>query len=501
MTNDDRDISDFKYDGFDGIDNSFTNISVVSRSSHNLLLKAMRYGQWWMLKCLLPEEKGQSVFQQMLRKEFEILIRLQHPNIVRAFSMQSVDNYGLCIVMEWLEGETLQNFLTKEHDPAKCLQLVYQMTDAIDYMHKNGIVHRDLKPNNIMVNRNATNVKLIDFGLADSNEYAFLKHSGGTDGYMSPEQEEGGGADIRNDIYSFGVILKKMNLGKRFAPVVKGCLEPIDRRYSTIKEVEDAIRAKSRRGVKMVSSKWLWLMASIIVLLVGLLGYGLYKYKMLDDNRPLEFDANGPDYEEYVPEDLTLGEKPTLKIVNPDFHGVKGYGWNFAPNCHPIFYNQGNISLAQFYIQTFDFWQNIGGLEPGDYELSVHAFHRPDGGHWSKYYYEHAEDKENGTVYSTAELYADSVSVRLLNWATECNSEPLPEDPIFFEEQAKDIIPNALPAAGYYFNHGHYLNKLRFSVESDADSVRIGLRLHVMRPNSLSWVAFDSFRLRRLNVD
>ncbi len=496
MATGDTNSSGFTYDGFEGIDNSFTNISVVSRSSHNLLLKALRYGQWWMLKCLLPEERGQSVFQEMLRKEFEILIQMQHPHIVRAFNIEEVGDYGPCIVMEWLEGESLHDFLARHPDEQTILRLVGDLADAVEYVHRKGFVHRDLKPENVIVSHNGENVKLIDFGLADSDIYAVLKQSGGTDSYMSPEQEEGGAPDIRNDIYSFGVMLKQMNLGKRFEPIVNRCLEPIDRRYSTIKEVKDAIRAKSRRGVKMVSSKWLWLMASIIVLFVGLLGYGLYKYKMLDDNRPLEFDANGPDYEEYVPEDLTLGEKPTLKIVNPDFHGVKGYGWNFAPNCHPIFYNQGNISLAQFYIQTFDFWQNIGGLEPGDYELSVHAFHRPDSGQWSKYYYEHAEDKENGTVYSTAELYADSVSVRLLNWATECNSEPLPEDPIFFEEQVKDIIPNTLPAAGYYFNHGHYLNKLRFSVESDADSVRIGLRLHVMRPNSLSWVAFDTFRLR-----
>ena len=494
VVSDDRDISDFKIDGFDGIDNSFTNVSVVSRSSHNLLLKAMRYGQWWMLKCLLPEEKGQSVFQQMLRKEFEILIHLQHPNIVRAYSIEPVDNYGLCIVMEWLEGETLQDFLNKENDPSKCLQMVDQLIDAIDYMHKNGVVHRDIKPNNIMVSRNANRVKLIDFGLADSNVYAFLKHSGGTKGYMSPEQEEGGDSDIRNDIYSFGVILKKMNLGKRFAPVVNGCLEPIDRRYSTIKEVEDAIRARTPKSSKLVSIKWLWITSIAMLVIAAVAVYTIYRLN-LHGNKNLSSSSDEEEYEEYVPEDLKIGEEPTLNIVNPDFHSNSTHGWNVSSNIHPGLVNSGNITACNFYIQTFDIWQTVHNLEPGEYELSVHAFHRPDSGNWSKWHYEHAEDKENGTVYSTAELYADTVSVRILNWAAEANSEPLPDDPIFCEELVKDEIPNALTAAGYYFNKGHYLNKLRFTLEGK-DSVKIGLRLPSMRENSLSWVAFDTFRLR-----
>lgn len=142
-------------------------------------------------------------------------------------------------------------------------------------------------------------------------------------------------------------------------------------------------------------------------------------------------------------------------------------------------------------------WQVVHDLEEGEYELSVHAFHRPDSGDWSKWHYEHADDQEDGCVYSTAELYADSASVRLLNWAAECNSEPLPDDQIFFEEMVVDEIPNALTAAGYYFNHGHYLNKLRFTLEGK-DSVKIGLRLPTIRENSLSWVAFDTFRLRKI---
>ena len=489
----DKDFSDFIYDGFDGIETKFTNISVVKRSSHNVLLKALRYGQWWMLKGLLPEEKDQPVFQQMLRKEFEILIQMQHPFIVRAFSIETVEGWGPCIVMEWVEGDNLHVFLNSNPDLHTRIRIANQMAEALDYVHKHGIVHRDLKPSNVMVSRNGENVKIIDFGLADSDIYEVLKQSGGTDGYIAPEQEAGGEPDIRNDIYSFGVMLKEMNLGKRYAPVIARCLEPIDRRYHNMAELEDALNRQKQPPEKRVRRKWMWVMAAAIALLACVAGYSfwkLYKIKRAED-------PGVKDYEDYVPEGLTIGEEPTLKIVNPDFHGMKGYGWNFSPSSHPSFVNKGNITVAHFYIQTFDIWQQIEGLEPGKYELSVRAFHRPDSGHWSQWHYEHAEDKENGTVYSTAELYADSIAVKILNWAAEANSEPLPDDPVFYEELVKNEIPNALPAAGYYFNHGHYINRLQFNVDQSG-SVRIGLRLQAMRPNSLSWVAFDTFRIKRL---
>jgi serine/threonine protein kinase len=117
----DKDFSDFVYHGFEGIESSFTNISVVRNSSHNILLKARRYGQWWLLKGLLPEEKDEPVFQEMLRKEFEILIQLQHPNVVRAFSIEQVEEWGICIVMEWVEGDTLLEYMKTAPDNQKKL--------------------------------------------------------------------------------------------------------------------------------------------------------------------------------------------------------------------------------------------------------------------------------------------------------------------------------------------------------------------------------------------
>ena len=476
---------------FDGIDNQFTHLSVVRQTSHNLLVRGQRYGQWWLLKCLLPEHRDAPVYQEMLRKEFELMIHLQHPNIVRTFSLENVADYGMCIVMEWIEGVTLRTFIESKPDSDALTAAALELVKPLEYIHQKGIVHRDLKPENVMVTNTGNSIKLIDFGLADSDTYAVLKQSGGTDGYMSPEQAAGGNPDVRHDIYSLGMILKYMSLGSRFDKIASRCTASPDKRYQKISEVGEALQKASSKSRGFVGSLWFWLMTAVIAVLLAVSAVSIFRLLNVKND-------DGNDYEPYIPENLGLGEEPTLKIVNPDFHGSTGYGWFFSSNVHPGFVNQGNITAGVFYMQTFDMWQMVHDLEPGRYELSVHAYHRPDSGDWSKWHYEHAEDKENGTVYSTAELYADSVSVRLLNWAAEANTEPLPDDPIFCEETVKDEIPQALTAAGYYFNHGHYLNKLEFTL-AGKDSVRIGIRLPVKRENSLSVVAFDTFRLRKLS--
>ena len=478
-------------DGFEGIDSKFCRLSVINKTEHNLLIKAQRYGQWWLLKALLPEHRDLPAYQEMLRKEFEMMIQMHHPNIVRTFSLEKVEGYGMCIVMEWIEGITLSKFIDSTTDSQTGMKVVDELVDALDYIHKKGVVHRDLKPDNVMITSNGSTVKLIDFGLADSDAYTVLKQPGGTDGYMSPEQVSGANPDVRNDIYSLGVIIKEMNLGRRFDKIEHRCMAPIERRYQNISELGDALHDAMKPKFSFTRYPLFWAMAGILVSMAVTLGIIMTRQNA--DNALSDDD----EYEPYVPEDLKSGEEPTLKIVNPDFHNKSTFGWTVTSNIHPGLVNVGNITACQFYIQTFDMWQMVHGLEPGRYELSVRAFHRPDSGNWSKWHYEHAKDKENGTVYSTAELYADTASVRILNWAAEANSEPLPDDPIFCEELVDGEVPQALTAAGYYFNHGHYENHLEFILEGK-DSVRIGIRLPIMRDKSLSWVAFDRFRLKKI---
>ncbi len=195
----------------------------------NVIVKAKRAGRWWVLKGLKQEFRGSENHIQLLRKEYEILSRIQHPGVVVAVGMEEVEGWGPCIVMEWVDGVTLKEWLrgagegNPERGLAERLRVAFQIMDALEYVHNRQVAHRDLKPSNIMVTRNGANIKLIDFGLSDTDDYAVYKQPAGTVGYMSPEQAVLRVCDIRNDIYSLGCILEKMNLGWRYAGIIRKC--------------------------------------------------------------------------------------------------------------------------------------------------------------------------------------------------------------------------------------------------------------------------------------
>ena len=264
----DIETSDFIVDGFEGIERYFTDITIIKETAHNILARARRYGRWWMLKALRKEEANQPVFQEMLRKELEVMAPLTHPNIVQTYGLEQVEGIGLCIVMEWIDGVTLDQYLHICHPSQnERVRLLGQLADAVSYLHLHDIVHRDLKPQNILVTRNGNNIKLIDFGLADSDQYAVLKQPSGTPVYMAPEQAEGEKPDVRNDIYSIGVIMQQLNLGAQYDTVVRRCMEPIDRRYHDMDELCAVLNIIPHTKPK----PWIWwsVAAFVLLLIIG----------------------------------------------------------------------------------------------------------------------------------------------------------------------------------------------------------------------------------------
>lgn len=181
----------------------------VSKSGHARLFTASRYGKRYVLKCLKPDFMLTPVYRMALSKEFEIGLQLDHPNICRTISMEDIPELGQTIVMEYIDGKTLQqlideNLLTRQLGE----KIVSQTMDALDYIHSKQILHRDLKPSNIMITHNGQNVKVIDFSLSDSDAFDVLKQPAGSDGYIAPELfEKGAKATIQADIYSLGMIV------------------------------------------------------------------------------------------------------------------------------------------------------------------------------------------------------------------------------------------------------------------------------------------------------
>ena len=256
----DSSASGYIKDSFEGISREFTDVEILTTSDTNIVAKAKRYGRWWLLKGLKKEIAGEAGYQQRLRKELEIVMPLQHPNIVTAVGLEEVEGLGLCIVMEYVDGMTLKEWLQGKTTRQAQRRVLRELLEAIDYIHKKGIVHRDLKPENIIITRNGENVKLIDFGLADTDSHAVLKQPAGTTGYMSPEQKEIPVADVRNDIYSLGVIMQQMNLGRGYLYIINRCVAPIDKRWGSISEM--------LQGIKRLRSlqKTAWVIAGLVAI-------------------------------------------------------------------------------------------------------------------------------------------------------------------------------------------------------------------------------------------
>ena len=128
------------------------------------------YGKMHFLKQLRPEYVGDIRYQEALRKEFETGYRLEHPNLVRYLSLDKDS-----VLMEYVDGETLSQRLTKNPDYFKqrknADKFVRQLLDALGYLHSHQVLHLDLKPDNILLTYINDDVKLIDLGFCRTDVF------------------------------------------------------------------------------------------------------------------------------------------------------------------------------------------------------------------------------------------------------------------------------------------------------------------------------------------
>ena len=209
----------------------FTDFTAISGRGVFQLTRAKRNGRWWMLKGLREEYRHDSIYRAFLEKEYEIASQLQHPMVVSVYSLEDVKDRGLCIVMEWIEGTTLKEWLAAgKHTLKQRRHIADMLLEVLNYVHSRQTQHRDLKPSNIMVTHDGQYLKLIDFGLSDTDSHAVLKAPAGTEGYMAPEGP--------SDIYSLGVILRELRLGWSSSWVTKKCCAPLRGRYHDISAIQ-----------------------------------------------------------------------------------------------------------------------------------------------------------------------------------------------------------------------------------------------------------------------
>jgi eukaryotic-like serine/threonine-protein kinase len=168
-----------------------------------------------VLHNALAQDPG---FIERFRREARSAGMLSHPNIVQVHDWgETGDTYFM--VMEFIRGPNLRTVLMKNGPlaPAQALEIASQMLAALEHAHEQGIVHRDVKPENILITRKGV-VKVADFGLARALAAARVSHAPGTVTgtvqYLSPEQIEGQAADARTDLYSVGIVLYELLVGK-----------------------------------------------------------------------------------------------------------------------------------------------------------------------------------------------------------------------------------------------------------------------------------------------
>lgn len=152
-----------------------------------------------------------------LRKECDILAQLQHRNIVSVYGSGSTAGLPFYMVMEFVDGLTLEQLLKQSGTLplAAALKIALRIAQALAYAHQrpNPVIHRDIKPGNILIRYSDSEIKVADFGIAAAGRRGITVV--GSPGYVAPEQAGGLGADTRSDLYSLGVLLYELLVGER----------------------------------------------------------------------------------------------------------------------------------------------------------------------------------------------------------------------------------------------------------------------------------------------
>ena len=284
---------------------SFHSIKEIETKGYSCLYTATKFGKKVILKGLKPEFKKERFYQDLLKKEFEISYFLDHPNIIKIIDFQNILNIGDCIVMEYVEGVTLREFVESQRDnkttsrdvthytdenkhdvigaSSKVVRsrgrrdkrvyekIFNELLDAMEYFHSKQIIHRDLKPDNILITNNGNNVKIIDFGLSDADDYVILKQAAGTRKYAAPEQLiPNNTIDCRADIYSLGIILKN-NFPKSYHKIAEKCAQQDkEKRFSSVGDIRNFIK---RKKITKITAA-----VSLILLLLFALSFAVTKH-------------------------------------------------------------------------------------------------------------------------------------------------------------------------------------------------------------------------------
>jgi serine/threonine protein kinase len=255
------------------ISNKWSEITLLQVRSRNALYSGIRHGRKFLIKAIKPEygslyddklghdipaipfghqyvghqhvdklsDRVSTQSKILQEKEFRLGILLNHPNIMSTYSLEEVEDLGLCIVAEWIEGVTLGEWLKSKQNIKARRRVFMQILDALEYIHSLQLVHNDIKLDNIMVTTNGTNVKLIDFGLSNTDDTVLTESN-----------------DVRKDIVGVGKLMGRM-FPHRYPLIKRRCMQGA---YAHIGALRKAIFRRSQ------IVKWLYALLLVVLVLL-----------------------------------------------------------------------------------------------------------------------------------------------------------------------------------------------------------------------------------------
>jgi len=234
-------------------------IEILSTISQGRMFSVLKARQGTKFVTLKVANEPDVMYAELLRREYELGYTLSHSCVVTTLGFEEHTEAGAAIVMEYIEGKALQEFLAQNPSTSARERVLNDILDGVEYLHHRGLLHNDLKPQNIIVNNHGA-ARIIDFGLSVSDDSLWGGCVGGSDGFLAPEIANGAGRrEATSDIYSIGRLIEYIFEGGRYARIVKRATdnEP-QNRYSSIAELRCAIVARRRLP---------WVVAGVVVVL------------------------------------------------------------------------------------------------------------------------------------------------------------------------------------------------------------------------------------------
>ena len=217
---------------------------LLKTTANASLYLAFKAGKRFLIKTTKDNSERQI---KMLRREYELSFDCDHPHIVHIYTIEEQLPFGTGLVMEYIEGRPLDKYLSENPSKKERERIFSELLAAVCYLHKRGVIHNDIKPENILITHADNSLKLIDFGLADSDAEYAMRTLGCTPRYASPElQAQSREIDARSDIYSIGVLMREI-FGTRYHRISERCCRAnAEERHENISALQRAWYNRNR---------------------------------------------------------------------------------------------------------------------------------------------------------------------------------------------------------------------------------------------------------------